>query len=198
MKVLRIACALAAALFAASCLPVTTDVPAGTTAGLGGDPALIGTWEVVPDKPDQSGPRFVHFVAAKDGPMTVLLVDTGKKNSDGEWSVSSASTATLGGRHYLNVRAVSENGKPAEAADMLRNVPLLYRIDRRGMLRVFLIDEDKAKAAIEAGKIDGRVEPGEFGDVIITAPAVKLDAFIASGDGAALFTQKLLVLKRVE
>ena len=198
MKVLRIAFVLAAALFAASCLPVTTDAPVGTTAGRGADPALIGTWKAVPEKPNQGGPQFVHFIAGKDGAMTVLLVDTGKRRSDGEWSVSSASAAVLGGRHYLNVRALSENGKPAEGADAERNVPLLYRFDDDGTLRVFLIDEDKAKAAIEAGTIEGRIEPGDYGDVILTAPPAKLDALIAGDDGAALFTQKLLVLRRVE
>ena len=206
MKPFKLAFALAAALLAAACLPVTSKTPVGTTAGLGADPALIGTWKVIPDRrkdnaQDGNGPGFIHFILAKDGTITALTVSTGKPGdaakSHGEWSVFAASTAQLGQNRILNVRETSENGEPAKDEDA-QNIPVLYRFGRGGKLTLYLIDEKEAKAAIAAGKIEGTVEAGDYGDVALTAPADKLDAFFASDDGAALFKEELIALKRVK
>ena len=203
MKPFKLAFALGAALLAAACLPVTSKTPVGTTAGLSADPALIGTWKPIPEKKkdgekDEGGPGYIHFLVAKDGTMTALTVSTGKagaEKTEGDWSVFAAGAAALGAYHYLNVRETFENGEPAKDKDAL-NTPLLYRFDRGGRLTLYLINEKAAKDAIAAGKIEGTVETGDYGDVTITAAADKLDAFFASKDGAALFTEKLVTLRR--
>lgn len=210
MKPFKLAFALGAALLAAACLPVTSKTPVGTTVGLGADPALIGTWKVIPDKrPDkrkdnaQDGnePGFIHFILAKDGTITALTVSSGTAGdaakSHGEWSVFAATTAQLGQNHILNVHETSENGEASKEEDA-NNIPILYRFGRGGKLTLYLIDEKQAKAAIAAGKIEGTVEAGDYGDVTLTAPADKLDAFFASEDGAALFKEELIALKRVK
>ena len=56
--------------------------------------------------------------------------------------------------------------------------------------------EEAAKAAIASGAIAGTVADGKLGDVELTATPQKLDAFLASEKGAALFTEKLVTLKR--
>ena len=204
MKTFKLAFALGAALLAAACLPVTSKTPVGTTAGLGADPALIGTWKVIPEKKKDAaaddGPGFIHFILAKDGTMTALTVSTGRAGdaakTHGEWSVFAASAAQLGQNRFLNVRETSENGEPSKDEDA-GNIPVLYRFGRGGKLTLYLIDEKAAKDAIAAGKIEGKVEAGDYGDVALTAPADKLDAFFASKDGAALFKDALITLKRV-
>ena len=204
MRGLRFGLVLGVALLAAACLPVTTTVPVGTTVGLSADPGLIGTWKVIPQKEkngktDDGGPGYIHFIVAKDGIMTALAISTGKlapEKSEGDWSVFAASATTLGGHHYLNVRPTFDSGKAATDKDA-RNIPMLYRFGHRGRLTLYMIGEDAAAAAIKAGKIEGIVDQDKFGDVTITAPADKLDAFLASKDGAALFTEKLLEMKRV-
>ena len=65
-------------------------------------------------------------------------------------------------------------------------------------LKLYLVDEDAAKAAVTAGKIAGKIEGGNFGDVMLTASPAALDAFFSSDAGRALFTKPLVVLHRVK
>lgn len=186
------------ALMLAGCLPVTTTSPVGTSTGLGADLALIGTWMPVPEKDSQpDAPGYFHFFRAEDGTLMALLVSTGSDKKTGEWSLYRMTSATLGGRHFLNVRAVSDNGRAAKDAD-LGNIPILYRIDVHGRLSLYLIGEDKAKQAIADGAIDGTAGEGHGGDAVLTASAEKLDAYLASDDGAGLFTEKLVTLKKAD
>ena len=186
------------ALMLAGCLPVTSKAPVGTTVRQSADPALIGTWRPVAEKTktkDNGPPGYFHLIAAKDGTITALLVSTGaaaKKN--GEWSLYRAAGATLGGHHYLNVQIVSDDGTPAKDANA--NIPVLYRFGKDGKLTLYLLGEEATKAAIASGAIAGTVADGKLGDVELTATPQKLDAFLASEKGAALFTEKLVTLKR--
>ncbi len=197
MNAVRIALALCAMLFAAACLPVASKTPLGTTAGAASDPALIGSWKAL-DRKDEDGPGYIHLIAGKDGALTALVVSTGSTGHEGDWSVFAVTVARLGNRHYLNARSVIDNGKPASADEAANTIPISYTISGDGTLSLALIDEDAAKAAIAAGKIEGTVAPGQLGDVTLTASADKLDAFFASDEGARLFTQKLVVLKKID
>jgi hypothetical protein len=198
MSKVRFAWVAFAALFLAACLPVSTRSPLGTTAGLGQDKALIGSWKVIPtDKSSEDEPGFLHFLL-DDGAMTGLLISTGKPGGDGEWSIYGISTATLGGHAYLNARIVSENGKAASPDETDRTIPLLYRAQQDGSIAFYLINEDAAKAAVKAGRIEGQVGEGSMGDVLITAAPEALDKFFASDEGVRLFREKLMVLRKVE
>lgn len=196
-RTLTILCA-GLGLLLTGCLPVTSKAPVGTTVGQGTDPALIGTWRPVPGKgkKDENGPPgYFHLIADRDGTVTALLVSTGeaaKKN--GEWSLYRVASATLGGHHYLNVQIVGDNGKPSKDPDA--NIPVLYRFGPHGRLMLYLMSEKGATAAIHSGAIEGRVDEGKYGDVQLTATPEKLDAFLASDQGAALFTEKLVTLKK--
>lgn len=196
MNAIRLALALGAALLAAACLPVTTKAPVGTTAGLAADPALMGTWKGT--VADAEGPSYFHFFPRRDGTTTVLLVTPPHGKDDGGWSEFAATTATLGAHHYLNTRSISDNGKAVAGAEAERNIPLSYTIADSKTLTLYLIDEDAAKQAIKAGKIEGEIGKGEYGDVIITAAPDKLDTFFASEDAAKLFTKPLIVLTKQE
>ena len=196
---------LAAALTLAACIPVTTKSPVGTAAGLKPDPALYGMWEASFD-PAQSGATpedakervFIAILPDKGGDVTAVLADIPSAEKDGEWSSYVLTTATLGAAHYINARALSTDGTPADGREATSTFPILYRIGGDNTLKLYLVDEDAAKAAVNSGKIAGKIEGGNFGDVMLTATAAQLDAYFASDAGRALFTKPLLVLHRVK
>lgn len=197
---LRLALAVCSMLFAAACLPVSTTAPVGSTVGLGVDPALIGTWKVIPQKAEAAGsPGYVHFLHGENNSFSALLVATGTaEKGEGEWSAYALTAAELGDHHYLNARPLSQNGKPAEGREARLNVPVLYRIQRDGSIAFYLIGEEAAKAAIAAGEIAGTVSKDKLGDVTLTAPPAALDKFFATDAGASLFTERLMVLRRLD
>ena len=195
MNVFRIAAALACALLLAGCLPVTSKTPIGTTVGLGADTALYGSWKGhSPDSTDQND-GFFHFMQAKDGSMTVALILSAGGSDDG-WTIFNAHTAALGKNHFLNAVETFDKDAPADGDMKNANIPLLYVV-KGHTLTLYLLDEDKTKEAVKAGKIKGEVEPGDSGDVVITADAGELDAFMAKPEAAELF-KVLMVLKRVD
>ena len=91
---------------------------------------------------------------------------------------------------------VFNNGK-RESDPSRGTVPLLYRFGSDGRVSLFLVSEDKAKEAIQTGAVAGAIEPGDFGDVTLTAEPDDLDKFFASDDGAALFSEKFATLTKV-
>jgi hypothetical protein len=187
--------AVAAALLLNACLPVTTTTPLGTTAGLGGDPALAGIWRG--QEEDGKGPAiYFTFFPQSDGTIKVLGFEEPTKDG-GSWSVYGVRTTTLGANHYMNVAELEDNGTASDPKVAATNIPLLYRIGTDGALTLSLIDEDAAKAAIKAGEIAGKVETADNGDVVITAPAAQLDAFFASAQGRALFKKPFGILHKV-
>jgi hypothetical protein len=205
MKRLYAALAIAAALLLAGCLPVTSKTPVGTTAGLGADEALYGTWiGHSEDQPDKDKDRkeksvlYLHFLKGKDASATsVLWVTTGSGKNDNGWMSFTINTAKVGANRYMNALWISEDGKPVENESKNAVIPLLYKFGSHHKLTLYLLDEDKVKEAIKAGKIAGTVEPGNFGDVKITADAPVLDAFFATPEAAKLF-KVFVVLRRAE
>ena len=195
MNLFRIAAALAATLLLAGCLPVTSKTPIGTTAGLSADTALYGSWKGhSPDASDKND-GFFHFMQAKDGSFTVAVILAAGGSDDG-WTIFNARSTTLGKNHFLNAVETFDKDAPADGDMKNANIPLLYVLKGR-TLTLYLLDEDKTKQAVKAGKIKGTIEPGEAGDVQITAEAAELDAFMAKPEAAELF-KVLMVLKRVD
>jgi len=198
MRLLRAAVAMAAIFLAAGCLPVTSKTPVGTTAGLGADEALTGTWIGksldAEDKSDNHTIYF-HFLKGKEGNLTALIVGAGDAKDDG-WMAFDLRTAILGKNRFINAVDTFDDNQRAEGPLKDANIPLLYTI-KGGKLTLYWLDEDKVKAAIKAGKIAGTVESGDFGDVKITAEPAALDAFMATPEAAALF-KVFIVLKRAE
>ncbi|HXC56136.1 MAG TPA: hypothetical protein VNU97_12635 [Rhizomicrobium sp.] len=195
MNGFRAALALAAALLLSACYPPTTSHPVGTTVGLTLDPALTGLWEnAVVANPDERGLYF-HFLPTLDGKLTVLMVQSGDK-PDADWNVVELTTVKLGANRFMNARLTMSDGKPDEGAPK-GTIPLLYRIDAKDRMTLFLMDEKAVKAAILAGKIKGTIEKGDMGDAVITADPAALDKFMQTPAGLALFAKPTL-LKKME
>ena len=213
MKLRHIAVAIGCSLLLAGCLPVTSKTPVGTTAGLGADDALYGTWiGRAEDQPDQDkndkdkGTLYLHFLPGKslDAPtITGVWVVAGSDKTNSELNLYELRTAKLGDNHFIDVLKLIAVDKEAKADAPLDNglnggaIPLLYKFGKHHTLTLYLLDEDKVKAAIAAGKIAGTVEKGDFGDVTITADAAALDAFFATAEAAKLF-KLFVVLHKAE
>lgn len=175
------------------CLPVTTSSPIGTTVATNADPQLTGLWK---GKLGTSpGVAYVAFYPPRDGARRIVLLAPPTHDGEGGWMVFEARAATLGGNAFLDAREIEEDGKAPDPR--LAHFPALYKVRGDGSLVLYLIDENAARTAIEKGAIAGKVEPGEFGDVIITADPATLDRFFASGAGRALFAKPLGILQRV-
>jgi hypothetical protein len=186
---------VAAALSLSACFPPTTTHPAGTTVGLANDPALVGLWRGKMHN-DEDRAVYFHFLPADDGHITVVLVQSGAE-PDGDWSVASITTATLGNNHLMNAQLTFSDGHADEDDASHGSVPVLYRFEGNRLV-LYLMDEDATKAAIRAHQIAGTVEDGQFGDATITAAPKELDAFLASRKGAALFGERFATLTRMD
>lgn len=191
----RAAVVLVVSLVLAGCLPVTSKTPVGTTAGLGADRALMGTWKGPSLLDEKHQDAFFHFMAAKDGALTAAVI-LAKGSPDDGWTIFNVRSATLGANKYLNAVETFDKDAPAEGDLKNANIPLLYVVKGR-TLTIYLIDEDKAKAAVKAGTLKGTIEAGDSGDVQLTADADELDAFFAKPESAQLF-KAMFVLKRVD
>jgi hypothetical protein len=186
--------AAAAAALLAGCLPVTTRIPAGSTIGFKADPALLGTWRAV--SPGQDAPAYVHILGNDDGSMTAIVVTPADKENRGDWSVYTLRAATLGANHIVNALETVSNGRPSEGPLAREHVLLAYRVQGPGKVGLFRMDDHAAAAAIRAGEIAGEIEPGENGDVRITAPEPALDRFMGMPRAARLFSKLLVTLIR--
>jgi hypothetical protein len=186
----------AAMLLLAACYPPTTTHPVGTTVGLSNDPALSGLWRGKMHN-DESHDVYFHFLPQSDGTVTVVMVQSGSE-PDGDWSVASITTAMFGANRFMNARLLYSGGSAEDPDAQQGNVPLLYRMDGPNRISLFLMDEDAAKAAIQARDVAGTVESGQFGDATITAAPKDLDAFMASKKGVALFGERFATLTKIE
>ncbi|MDE1938847.1 MAG: hypothetical protein KGI68_07490 [Alphaproteobacteria bacterium] len=195
MKCLYAAAALACGLLLAGCLPVTSETPVGTTTEFPSDSALFGTWKGHAE--DQKTDTYFHFLADKNGAVTAILVSAEGNKDDAGWMSFTLRTAKLGENRLMNAVETTDNGTPTEDSLKGANIPLLYTIANGRRLTLYLLDEDKVKEAIKAGRIAGSIEPGNFGDVKITADAKTLDAFMATPEAAKLF-KVFITLKKVD
>jgi hypothetical protein len=186
----------AASALLGACLPVATRVPAGSTIGFKIDPVLVGTWRGVAS--DQDTPAYVHILGNDDGTMTAIVITPADKDNHGDWSVYKLRAATLGVNHILNAQEVLANGRASEGPLAEEHVLLAYRIQSQGKIGLYRMDDQATAAAIRAGEIAGEIEPGQTGDVRITALEPTLDRFLGTPRAARLFSKLLVTLTRAK
>jgi len=202
MNLHRNALALACTLLLAACLPVTSKTPVGSTTGLGADQALYGTWK---GYSDDHAVSYVHFIKKKDEGIAAIWVTPNNGDEDGGVGLFLVKTSKLGANSFIDILksyTVKEDAKNESDDTFLSglndsSIPMLYRLGKNRTLTLYLLDEDKTKEAIQAGKLAGSVESGNFGDVKITADAAALDAFMATPEAVKLF-KVFLVLKKAD
>jgi hypothetical protein len=198
LNLLRIALVALVGLGAAACLPVTSKTPMGTTSPsmITPEPGLAGVWK----GRMAAGDTFSYFTffPQEDGTMSAVIVTPPSPKDKGGWGAFTLQTVTLGPNHFMNVRETIDEGKPGSGTMADNTVPVLYRLNGDGALVLYIIDETAAKNAIKTGKIAGTIDPGEYGDIALTATPGDLDAYMASPGGRALFVKPLAILRRVK
>ena len=98
----------------------------------------------------------------------------------------------------MNVIKFYTKDEHGETVNTLKDASIrCLRFGKNHSLRLYLLSEDKTKEAIAAGKLQGNVESGNFGDVKITSDAPALDAFMATPEAAKLF-KEFVALKKAE
>jgi len=196
MKAIRIAFALIAALAATACLPVASKSPIGSTQGFVIDPSLIGTWKGAAN--GEKVASYFHFLPGRENTIMAVVVTPPGDDDQGGWGAFALQTVKLGSNYFMNAQEVSDNGQVATDKTAQNTTPLLYKIGDDGKLTLYMLDEKATAAAIKAGKIAGTVEPGDYGDVTLTADPEALDAFFQTPEGLALFTEPFAVLTRAD
>jgi hypothetical protein len=186
---------LAAMVALAACYPPVTSHPVGSTSGLKPDPVLNGLWKGQPHDTSQRGVYF-HFLPRPDGTITLISVATGDK-PDADWNAMTMTTGRAGNNRFMNIRIESDNGKPDQEAPA-GTIPVLYRLDAKGQITLWLTDEKAIKDAIKSGKLKGTLGKGDDGDAVITADPAALDRFMAGPAVRVLYPRPFFTLKRME
>jgi hypothetical protein len=193
--------ALLCLLFAAGCYDTQTSNPIGTTTGLVPDKALTGIWKE--DSWRSESGDYLHIFRGNERDMTLLWIEA-PKGDHSNYSAYRITTAKLGSNRFFNAAPERSSEQSAKAW-----MPVFYTLRKQNkLLTVYLADDDRVAAAIEAGEIKGVVkkhtEKGENGKaytaydkVEITAKPAELDAFMARPEAAELF-KVVMVLKRME
>ncbi len=195
MRLVRLTAVIGAALLLCGCLPVTTKSPIGATVGSKPDPALYGVWRGAPEKKGDA-PAFIIFVKDADGSTTAIL-SASSDSKEGDWQEFLVKPVEMGGHTFMSVRETRVNGAVADDELAGEQIPLLY-IVKNNSLKLIMLDEKKTADAIKSGALAGVVEPGEYGDVEITADAPTLDNFFQTPAGVALFSGQPIDMKRVD
>jgi hypothetical protein len=196
MQNIRLVLAAVAALALAACYPPTTSHPVGSTVGFKGDPSLVGLWKARSTDPDNHTFYYYHLLHAKDGSMLALLVP-GNGGEASDVMMFKLKTARFGNFGFLNARAMMD--PEHEATDQPPgSVPVLYRFEANGTLKIFILEEDATKNAIRAHKIAGTVGTSETDDAVITADGATLDNFFRGRTGLALFEKPFAILTKVK
>ena len=196
MKTFRLGLLALAALVLVACYPPITRHPVGTTIGLKNDPALLGNWKAAPQSDSKENEfYYFHFLPSKDGTMLAVLVPNGGSASD--LILVKATTVRMGAVGILNARLVP--GPDSDSSDQPPGtIPVLYRVDAKGRMLLFTLDENATKNAIRAGKIAGTTGDSGSGDAVITADAPALDKFFRSPAGLALFKNQFETLTKMK
>ena len=194
MRLHRAALAIACTLLLAGCLPVTSKTPVGTTAGLGADEALYGTWTGHGE--DGTAVTF-HFVPWRTTPTRSPSWSAPNTDSPSPKPASMCCT-TKSATTFLNAAQMLRRGQSAGEP-----------VERREHAAALQVREERQADASSYGRgQDQRGDPcradrghdrrrRQWRRIEITADAAALDAFMAKPEASKLF-KLLIVLRRTE
>ena len=189
-----------ACLFLAGCFPESKN-PLSSPADSLYDAHLEGDYREV----DKNGTAFWHFRYRRENHgknreheispwIDLACVSYSKDSSLGRQGYEVLATE-IAGRKYLSFRPVPYVGSQKR--------PIWYGFARyevnwRGDLRIWLARESAFVAAVEAGKLSGRVTRGQyFPSAELTDTTEHLAAFVAAGNPQDLFDGEPMVLRRI-
>jgi hypothetical protein len=175
--------AVFALLLLAGCVP-TAENPITAKQGAN-DPALIGAWK---GTTNDGSAIWLHFLRGKDAEIGAVLLPRGTADKPpDEWSAFRLVTAEIKGTHYMSALWDYNDGKPVEGREKGYHL-VRYELGADGVLSLYLVNEEKLIAAVEAGKLEGKIEgEGTSKEVRVTASSEKLARFLRHIDPTDLF-----------
>jgi len=179
----------------AACIPESRH-PLSPVEQARADTRLAGLWSgrLIESELDV----LVQFVPRGSGMTDILLIaDVSPDNTaDAGWSAYRMFPSRLGGRDFMNIRLLSNDGKPA--GEEGENYLLCrYRFEADGRLGVWRLSQEAAKSAVENGKLAGEIREGLTTDVVLTAPGADLADFFAGDAGESYFATPVGSFTRV-
>lgn len=178
------------------------------------DPALIGSWKVVP-KPDQQDPgRWYLFVGREDSrpidpnreePESGLMHAITVGFNDAQQISSQVEqyrffVTEVGDSRYASMVIEPQDSEDETARQNRGEYWLLkYEVDGDN-LTVWLCDIDKVAKLVEAGELAGKVNRGRVGtSVMLTTEPEELRNYLAGGGDAKMFSDEVrLDFRRME
>lgn len=194
-----------AALLAAACLLFTgclveSKNPLSSPSASLYDPHLEGDYRQV----DKDETDFWHFRYRRENrgknheheisPWIDVASVGYSKDGSLERSGYKVLATQIAGQKYLSFIALPDDGskKRTVSYSFAR-----YEVNWRGDLRIWLAAEAPFVAAVNAGKLSGKVTTSKFSaSVELTDTTAHLAAFVAAGNPQVLFDRKPMVLRR--
>lgn len=176
-RAVRASCIAVLAAALAGCV-VETETYLSEPGSQPADQRLVGAWRLVDGEDGDFGVLMIREGA--DGALDMLSLEVSDDEESGtqthKWSTSRAWTTAIDDEGYANL--------DFEGNRMI----VAYRILDDGDLVVGLMHPDLFRDAIEAGRLDGTVVRGTFGETVtVTADAAALAEFLRANGGHALF-----------
>jgi hypothetical protein len=145
------------------------------------DPALVGDWL---EKSDQE----IYRVTAKNGAwMHVDILKAGVKTDSYDFFPT-----TIGKNSFANVVLTKKDDQilTDKAYTFIR-----YSLSSKGVLKMWSMSPEAAKAAVKAGKLQGFVTKDKDPDVSLTDDSASLVKFIENADLDKLFTNQAMLVR---
>ena len=125
--------------------------------------------------------------------IDVVGVGYGKDSSLGRADYKVLATQIAGQKYLSFIGPDDGSKKPPVRYGFAR-----YEVNWRGDLRIWGASHSAFEAAVKAGKLSGKLTPGEYtSKVELTDTTEHLAAFVAAGNPQVLFVEKPMVLRRI-
>jgi hypothetical protein len=181
MRALKALAGLVVVLFLSGCLVETEQALADPDPNAM-DQRLVGSWY----HSEKGEVSVLTIIPDPEKPNTYRAIFAGIKPGaakPAEYVEYRVWVTRVKDQPYLNVRRVGGN-----AVEQPGFTIMAYDLGADGSLKVRLMATKPVIAAIEAGKLKGRVKKGEYSsDVTLTSPGADIAAFIAGANRDELF-----------
>ncbi len=171
--------AVLGAFLLAGCYVTSEKLPAST--GPVVDLQLLGTWAALGEDGKSDTSTYLHFIKTDEAkPLTFAMVD------DHSWTIYELTSLRVGKRQMF---ALKQTSVPPKEKPEPNYIIGFYEV-KGDDLSINLLDTTKLKDLIAAKKIKGRVDPGQYGKITLTASPQELAAFFTTTDIAQLVGNK--------
>jgi hypothetical protein len=157
------------------------------------DDRLVGTWYGLDEHGKPVANAFLHFIKPKDGgPMHMVLTATD------EYGVNELHTAQLPGKRAFAMRKLHPAADPeGTRSDEHTKFTLGVYAIRNNALVIRLYNPEKLRAAIDAKRVTGTIETGNYASATLTGSPEEVTRFLASPEADAALGEPFTLARRL-